>query len=112
MGLSPFSFAREGGPEVIYVDRPLRAGEPNPWHFNLVRLEKVKRNLVVEVVYPDALNYEGRKIIVYLNTRPVRIYEQTALDPHFTEGPGPKPFARFEPTDAGWSAAIKLARSL
>ena len=58
---------------------------------------------------PDATNYEGEKILLYLDTQLSAFYAAEALDPHFCEGDHLKPFARFEPTIDGWSAAVQLA---
>lgn len=61
-----------------------------------------------EIVWPDAKNYEGRKIAVY-RCKPSQLRGATKLDPHFQERRGPLvPIARFEPTDDGWLLALAL----
>lgn len=64
--------------------------------------------IAAEIVWPDAKNYDGRKILVYRCTEAALRKAQT-LDPHFQEQRGPLvPIARFEPTDAGWKMASEL----
>lgn len=86
---------------------------PNPEVFEFIRIQALGQNVVVEVKYPNCTNFEGRKIMVYLNTTIKKLSSLTSLDPHFA---GKKdiisPFARFEPTDKGWHAAIQIATSM
>jgi hypothetical protein len=64
------------------------------------------------VRYPDATNYEGKKIIVYKFPLAV-IMEKTRLDPHFCDKERcVSPFARFEPTEDGWRSAKHLVDQL
>lgn len=101
MGLGPrFSIAGQD---------PIPRGNPNPMRFTILCSEQVGPHAVIKVRYHGVTNYEGTKVIVYLNTSVADIERQTALDPHFTIDPGIRPFARFEPTLRGWSAAKTLA---
>ena len=90
-----------------------RVGNPDPRRFEILRIVGfVGSGTAVEVRYPDAKNYEGRKILVYRCSAKV-IEEQKVLDPHFCDDSShPSPFARFEPTKDGWEAAMRLAKSL
>lgn len=133
MGLSPFrrsSCSCDHGyaadvadvsqkPEPSPAPRPPadpRFGNPNPKRFEIRRyLEcgsgSMKRT-VVEVSYPDAKNYEGRKVMLYLCAHE-EVARQESLDPHFCDDGGHlSPFARFEPTKRGWAAAVKLAQEV
>ena len=67
---------------------------------------------VAEVKYPDAKNYEGRKILVYENLTARELRKVSVLDPHFCENSHhPSPIARFEPTPKGWKYAIAFAEA-
>jgi len=98
--------------------RTLRTGEqpppgaPDPRNFNILQYDAMEGRdawIAVEVQYPDATNYEGRKIMVFRATRERFLEEcENFLDPHFCEGKHLSPFARFEPTEEGWGAAVEL----
>lgn len=89
-----------------------QVGDPNPARFEIIRLEVYGPFVAAEIVWPDARNYEGRKIAVYRCTAANLINAQT-LDPHFQEARGPLvPIARFEPTELGWRLAGATARAL
>ena len=96
--------------------RKLVAGNPDPTNYEIVAKTKYKKALVLEVMYPDCLNYEGRKILVYHTTKTlddiIRINGGT-LDPHFSDNKTKiSPIARFEPSDLGRHSAHQLARRL
>ncbi len=111
MGLSPFhgSECQAGSLAPSPVDP--RFGNPNPKRFQILRHEECFSWTAVEVSYPDAKNYEGRKIMVYQHTY-AKIEAQNELDPHFCDdGAHLSPFARFEPTKDGWEAACLFIRT-
>jgi hypothetical protein len=113
MGLHNFGSHCRCGCSLPSVDYSQPA-VPNPdlRKFNIRRVQEVRGNTVVEVVYPGATNYEGRKIMVYRCSKE-KVLRSTSLDPHFCEDPNClSPFARFEPTDAGWRAALDMAGEL
>jgi hypothetical protein len=87
---------------------PPESGNPNPYHFEILKVYDTAQNTAVMIQYPDANNYEGKKILVYKGVTSVKLKKQNALDPHFSEK-GLAPFARFEPTDEGWEQAKLLA---
>lgn len=88
-------------------------GQPNPENYTIVKCEDFVNACVVEVKYPDALNYEGRKVMVYkMPLSKVLTKNAGKMDPHFANDGSAAPFARFEPTEAGWSAALAFARTL
>lgn len=84
-------------------------GNPDPTNYRLDGIHYIGDFLILEVTYPDAKNYEGRKILVYDGD--LRITDLTTqpggIDPHFsyvTEAH--HPIARFEPTPKGLRNAI------
>lgn len=93
-----------------YTDNTIPVGNPIPTRFKIVRYEQRGRNLAAEIEYPDARNYEGRKIIVFRDVNFLWLRAQTTIDPHFTQGS--KVFARFAPTPDGWAAALDIATRL
>ena len=88
-----------------------RYPNPNPARFEILRTRKAGSSLVVEVVYPDCTNYEGRKVMVFTNTTEKELLLVTHLDPHFSCWGG-GPVARFEPTSRGWALAVACAKIL
>lgn len=91
--------------------RPNTNGNPDPKHFRLKRIDYVCGFLIIKVQYPDCLNYEGCKILVYdKGVTWTDLDKQKVIDPHFS---GDKkyisPIARFEPTERGWNMAILFA---
>lgn len=113
MGLSPFHRNSECTCKRVKTvfQKPLLSN-PDPRNFSIERAVQINDWCVVEVHYPDATNYEGRKIMVYRTTIEF-LRSQHFLDPHFCDGPEHiSPFARFEPTNSGWIAAVVLAETL
>ena len=100
-----------------YVNRPLKKEKPapklpnpDPKRWTVVRSRQIGPNLVLEANYPDCTNYEGNKIMLFRNCTLGHLRQQKILDPHFTNNPDVyAPFARFEPTEDGWQAAIGVA---
>lgn len=94
------------GPSPVWTPDPTRA--------RIVRVREANGHAIVEVIYPDTTNYEGRKFLFYKNTTEKQVRAQAdskhGLDPHFLDNKNfLTPFARFEPTDEGWWAALTLA---
>lgn len=89
----------------------VQLGDPQPHRYSIVKIKSVGKHLVVRLNYPDCENYGGDKICLYTNTKIEDFVVRKVVDPHFLEK-GKSPFARFEPTDSGWLAAVKLAESL
>lgn len=96
-----------------YDAPPPEAPNPDPRNYRITRHEQLGDALVLEVVYPDCTNYEGRKIMVFQNTRLSFLKKQGSIDPHFSNNPSMhSPIARFEPTELGWHLARQTARAL
>lgn len=89
------------------------APNPDPSNYRIIKHRQVNDNLVVTIQYPDCTNYEGRKILVYRDMTLQKLLSFGKIDPHFSnDSLFSSPFARFEPTVAGWEYAILLASSL
>ncbi len=100
----------DSSPGLLRVDLP----NPNPSNFKIVDI--VEANFgspvcVVWVKYPDCTNYDGRKVLV-IEASKAEILAAKTLDPHFCENCKLAPFARFEPTERGWSKALEVAAQL
>lgn len=89
----------------------LQPGNPDPSNFQIIESFVVNGNTVVLVKYPGALHYEGTKILLFQGMGPGELYARRRIDPHFSKDAS-SPFARFEPTAAGWAYARALATSL
>lgn len=86
---------------------------PPTKNYKFVRTYENNEWVVLWINYPECKNYEGNKILVYVNTTLVEILNQDYIDPHFLEIKGRiNPFARFRPTEDGWDAAVQLADKL
>lgn len=86
---------------------------PDPANFTVVRCRSVGPNCVAEVIYPGCTTYEGRKVLVYKGVTSDDLMAARRLDPHFHEREGEfAPYARFEPTEAGWRSAVLTAISI
>jgi hypothetical protein len=81
---------------------------PDPSKFKIVMMQQVDKWTIVKVQYDEAVNYEGKKIMVYKAT-PAEVQDCKVLDPHFCDGKHLSPFVRFEPTEDGWKAALRFA---
>lgn len=88
------------------------AGNPDPRRFRIDLIEQIGGHVIATITYPDATNYEGRKIVLYRDTTVAAVEAATVLDPHFCDSGHLAPFARFEPTTDGWVSAAKLAELL
>lgn len=110
INLTGISKAEPTPPQAKYRIRTVPPGNPDPGNFRILTHYVLGRNLAVEILYPDCDNYEGRKILVFIDVPNVRkILKEKRIDPHFCRNDGRyHPFARFEPTEAGWAAAREL----
>lgn len=128
MGLSPFggssscgcsgpagpsysTMAKYLGPAASHTTNQASiCGNPNPRNFEVLTLDQITPDwCMARVKYPDAKNFEGEKIMLY-RAKVHQVAGATVLDPHFCDNPTClSPFARFEPTAAGWRAGVALA---
>ena len=83
---------------------------PDPTKFVIRKKEIVNGYPILVVHYPDVLNYEGIKVLMYDKNFDLRLISER-IDPHFFKE-GDSPIARFEPTAAGIAMAHILATNL
>lgn len=96
-----------------YKNEPSKSYNPKPNNWVILDYEHVNSNLVVKIKYPDCLNYEGVKILVYIGLDINELKRQKLIDPHFSDNKHYKsPIARFEPTGLGWDLALKFASDI
>lgn len=89
---------------------PAPPGDPDPLRWHHVRSTDVGRFTVLEVVYEGVKNFEGRKILVFVDASYADLVDRP-LDPHFSEH-SPSPVARFVPTDEGWRMAVDFCKMM
>jgi hypothetical protein len=111
MGIGPFhksSFSRLE-PERCSYSVEQNPGNPDPKNYSIVRHNETKHSVLVLINYPDCHNYEGNKILLFLDTTLEKLKSQKYIDPHFSNISRFKhPFARFEPTDFGWLCGKRM----
>lgn len=117
MGISPFSKSACScgrSQAVRTVEVPVaRPGMPDPKRFVVEETLQVGRFLIAQVQYPDATNFEGRKIMVFRDVDATALWDQAALDPHFCDSPDHlAPIVRFIPTTEGFNMAMTFCRAL
>jgi hypothetical protein len=87
-------------------------GNPDPENFKILEALEIGNLMVIKVQYPDAKNFEGIKIMVYENVKPIDFMNTRELDPHFFNDTGIKsPIARFKPNKEGWEMAKAFANA-
>ena len=86
-------------------------GNPNPRNFQIVQCESIGHFVVALVRYPECLNFEGQKILVFEDISAETIKNLNSIDPHFCDSDHPSPVARFVPTQKGWSYAIQFCKT-
>jgi hypothetical protein len=107
MGIGILSGSRDCCSET-YEQKNVINSNPDPGEFEIVQIHGYNGNVAIEINYPSCTNYEGNKIIVYKDTNMTQLLQLKKIDPHFIEENKIKPFARFEPTEAGWFYACEL----
>jgi len=89
---------------------PNKLPNPDPSNYEIIRSLQVGYKLVVEIVYPDCTNYEGKKILVFEDCNINMLTAQKIIDPHFSNNKSYySPIARFQPTNKGWELACYVA---
>lgn len=85
---------------------------PNPRedNFKILVAGEINGHLILEVVYPDCTNFEGKKLMVYKRgVTLLEIVNQKSLDPHFQDNSNYiSPVARFIPNALGWELARRM----
>lgn len=134
MGVSPFKRSSSSGPRRAYypsgpwIDengkpckspyssqsepkkrKKVEPPNPDPHNYKFVRVEETDGFLLVELLYPDCVNYEGRKILLFRGVTLLNLVNQQYIDPHFFQAKDvASPIARFVPTDEGWQMGLDL----
>lgn len=99
----PFGKNCATAPEGVVAPAP----NPDPSRWTLIREYQAHAAYVVELVYHDCTNFEGRKIMVFRG-KFVLTWSDGAVDPHFHDS-DLSPLARFIPTEQGWNWACAFA---
>lgn len=74
--------------------------------YRIIKSKKMENFLILFINYPNCTNFEGNKILVYINCTIDDLYAQKFIDPHFSDNKNYiSPIARFIPTDFGWNMA-------
>tara|TARA_R110002020_G_scaffold403349_2_gene613490 strand:- start:2721 stop:3050 length:330 start_codon:yes stop_codon:yes gene_type:complete len=105
MGLSPFSSCDDTCCGTSSSDP-----NPDPKQFEIVKYIGYGDYCLVKINYPNCTNYEGMKICLYNYPLDTILFTKS-LDPHFSEY-GIAPFARFEPTEAGWDIGLNVLEKI
>jgi hypothetical protein len=75
-------------------------------NYRIIKSKKIDNFLILFINYPNCTNFEGNKILVYINCTIDNLYAQRSIDPHFSDNKNYiSPIARFIPTDIGWKMA-------
>ena len=86
---------------------------PNPRNYVILRSLELNGHLLVTVKYPDCINFEGHKILLFQDLTLDQLKLQKIIDPHFSDNKKfHSPFARFEPTTWGWTVAETVMKTL
>ena len=96
---------------MLYSNPGIDASAPDPKSFLIIEALQVGKHVVLNIKYPNCNNYEGNKILVFVNTTIEIIKSMKEIDPHFSKDLM-SPFARFAPTDLGKIAAVIFAKQI
>ena len=103
MGMKLFSIEKSSH---NYEQKKISDYDPNPSNFRIKNIYENNGHCVVYINYPNCINYEGNKILVFKDTKKEKIRKLNEIDPHFSDSENKvKLIARFEPTDEGWQLA-------
>lgn len=94
-----------------YNERDKCVVVPNPKIFQIVELKEFGCFVIGKIKYPDCLNFEGTKILIWKDTNIESIRNLDVIDPHFSNSVL-SPFVRFKPTQGGYNAAMEFVRTM
>ena len=120
MGLPLFGGKSSSSFDTPYPVYPAesRVAEPrlpnsDPARYDVLDHLQIGPYLIVKLRYLDCTNYEGTKVMVYVDCTMPQLLKQRRVDPHFAETKQYRsPVARFEPTKRGWNMAVTLCVEL
>ena len=76
---------------------------PDPKNYIIRKHFEQNGFLMILINFPDCINYEGDKILVFSKCTLEDLKKQKVIDPHFSDNKKFfSPMARFEPTHQGW----------
>lgn len=91
---------------------------PDASNYEVEDVLQVGGHIVLKVKYPNCSRcaYEGNKVMVFLNTKPIDVLKWKKIDPHFrdpksitSKKEAPSPAARFPASEEGWQDAVTFA---
>ena len=103
--------------KAMKLEADLKANTPDPTDFDITDIEQVGNHLVMKVKFPSCAKceYEGNKVMVFLNRTLKDVFRWKRIDPHFrattqaSVNEAPSPAARFPGSNEGWADAMKYA---
>ncbi len=118
-GSHPDNILRQARAQVERERADLKAKTPDAENYEVLDVVEVGPHLVMKAQYPNCIkcSYEGTKVMVFLNCKPLDVIKWRKIDPHFREpsklenkkeAPGPN--ARFPASTEGWADAMAYAR--
>jgi hypothetical protein len=87
---------------------------PDPKNYVVLMSKTINDCLILRVKYPDCINYEGTKILLFDKGVTIdQLNNQGSIDPHFSNNENfISPIARFIPTRKGWYMAMNAAKNI
>ncbi len=108
-----FGSSRKGRISSSSYDSYIQNPNPDPFKYKILDALQYDRYLIIKIKYPNCINYEGIKILLYENCTLLDLVKQEEIDPHFSNNKTRKsPIARFVPTDEGMTMAKLLVATL
>jgi len=84
---------------------------PDPDNYAILNHEQHGAFLIILVQYYGCSNYEGKKILLYVDCTLEQLRSQKSIDPHFSSNTSyHSPIARFEPTARGMLMARLICK--
>ena len=90
---------------------PLWLPNPDAKNFFIRAALQVDEYLIAQIHYPNCINFEGHKVMVYKGITYAQLKARKEIDPHFKDQDKFSPIARFIPTHEGWQMAIRFVYS-
>lgn len=85
---------------------------PNPKIFIIKQYKQINNLLITIIKYPNCVNYNGDKLLIFKNISIVDLFNKKKIDPHFLEkNKSYSPIARFIPTIEGWNMAENFCKN-
>lgn len=82
--------------------------KPDPYKFEIIKLEHCAGNTIIEAKYEGCLSFNGHKLMLLAGLHNQE--DIKTLDPHFMEGYAV--LARFIPNELGWRMAKDCVATL